>query len=176
MSTPSETMRTATIQGGVPCANALIFSEALGSSDVATTARDPEPLLHDLRDAARVLLIHRDDQPGGARVAGAQVAQLRVGLLDHRRQPVALGVERGAQPLVRQLARQRIVERRRVFQPARRRPFHVTLDAREIDRAHDRAIFQSLAVTVFVVGLGQIAVVAHEGDGVLIGSERRARQ
>ena len=36
MSTPSDTMRTATIHGAMPLAKRLILSEAPGSSDVAT--------------------------------------------------------------------------------------------------------------------------------------------
>ena len=41
MSTPSETIRTATIQGAMPSANRLIFSEAAGSSEVVTVGEMP---------------------------------------------------------------------------------------------------------------------------------------
>ena len=85
-------------------------------------------------------------------------------------------VERRAQPLVGELARQRIVEGRVVVQAVGRRPLHVSADAREVDRAHDRALVQRVAVAVFVVGGRQIAVVGHEGDGALVRPERRPRQ
>ena len=41
MSTPSETMRTATIHGSVPAAKREMWFDASGSSEVATTARTP---------------------------------------------------------------------------------------------------------------------------------------
>ena len=41
MSTPSDTIRTATIQGVSPAAKALIFRDAPGSSEVATVAVRP---------------------------------------------------------------------------------------------------------------------------------------
>ncbi len=41
MSTPSDTMRTATIQGSVPLANRAMRDEAMGSSDTATVTATP---------------------------------------------------------------------------------------------------------------------------------------
>ena len=41
MSTPSDTMRTATIHGDVLVANLAIFADAAGSSDVTTVAWAP---------------------------------------------------------------------------------------------------------------------------------------
>ena len=91
------------------------------------------------RDGRGVFLVHGDDQPGGARIACAQVHQLRVGLREHRRHPLALDGEGGAQPLAGQLARQPVVERGLVLHAVRRRPLHPAVDAREIDRAARRA-------------------------------------
>ena len=41
MSTPSDTMRTATIQGVIPAANRAIFSDASGSSLTAMVGVTP---------------------------------------------------------------------------------------------------------------------------------------
>ncbi len=119
MSTPSETMRTATIQGATPLANRLIFSEALGSSDVAMVGETPSRSSKHGGDALGVLLIDGDHQARGAGVGVAQVQELRVRLREHRRQPFARDVERRAQALVGELARQPIVEGGLVFRRRR---------------------------------------------------------
>ena len=177
MSTPSETMRTATIQGASPLGEpGDLAPRPSGSSEVATVAVTPSRSLQDAGDAAGVVLVDGDDQPGRARVAPAQVGQLGVGLRQHRGQPLALDVQGGAQPLVGQLAGQPVVEGGAVVVAVGRGPLHHALDAREIHRTHHARLAQGLAVAVLVVGVGQVAVVAHERDDVLVRAEGRARQ
>jgi hypothetical protein len=86
------------------------------------------------------------------------VHQLSVGLRQHRRHPLALDGEGGAQALAGQLARQPVVERGLVFHAVGRRPLHASVDAREVHGPHDAPILQGVAVAVLEVGLGQIAL------------------
>src|ERR1700728_307146 len=83
MSTPSDTIRTATIHRSSEVANAAIFFDAAGSSDSTTTGRRVErgpPGLGDL------VLGHRGAQGGGDLVPGpgAPVHLAGVGQEDHR--------------------------------------------------------------------------------------------
>ena len=160
----------------MPSANRLILSDAVGSSDVAMVGVTPRRACEHARDRLGVFLVHGDDQPGGLRIARAQVHQLRVGLRQHGRQPLALDGEGGAQALAGEVARQSVVERGLVFDAVRRRPLHAPVDAREIHRAHHAPILQGVAVAVFEVGLREIAVVADERDRPLVRAERRPRQ
>jgi hypothetical protein len=76
MSTPSDTIRTATIHGSVLAANSAIRSLASGSSEVATTGLDPVADAQQLRDRLGVVDVHRDDEPAGIRLGLAQLGQL----------------------------------------------------------------------------------------------------
>ena len=169
-------MRTATIQGAIAvgeAADLLRGRRIVGRGD---GRRDAQALFENARDRLGVVLVHRDHQPGGVGIARAQVHQLGVGLREHRRHPLPRDVERRAQPLAGELARQPIVERRLVFTAVGRRPLHAPVDAREVDGPHDVPILQCVAVAVLEVGLGQLAGVVDEGNRPLIGPERRPRQ
>jgi hypothetical protein len=176
MSTPSEIMRTAMIQGAPLSANVAIFREAVGSSDVATVGWTPRRSLHDLGDATCVLLIHRDDQAGGRGIAFPQMHELGMSLHKDARQPVTGCIESRAQSLVGQIARQGIIEGSRTIEAARCGPFHVAMDARKVNGANDQSILQRVAVAVLVIGTCEIAVVMHEGNGALVRAKGRARQ
>ena len=160
----------------MPSANRLIFSEAAGSSEVVTVGETPSRSSMIGGDRLGVLLIDGDGQAGRPGIPLAQVHQLRVGLREHGGHPVAGDVEGRAQPLAGQLARQTIVEGRLVRDAVGRGPLHPPVDARKIDRPHDLAVLQRVAVSVLEVGLGQLADVVDEGDRPLVRAKRRARQ
>ena len=83
--------------------------------------------------------------PAARGIALAQVHQLGVGLRQHRRQPFALDVQGGAQPLVGQLAGQRGRRRWRCRSSPSGAVHSITpVDAREIHRTHHAASRQRL--------------------------------
>ena len=153
-----------------------ILSDAVGSSDVAMVGVTPRRASSTPAIALACSWSIVMTSPAALRIARAQVHQLRVGLRQHRRHPLPLDGEGGAQSLAGELARQPVVERGLVFDAVRRRPLHAPVDAREVHRAHHAPVLQGVAVAVFEVGLRQIAVVVDERDRPLVGSERRPRQ
>ncbi len=83
----------------VPAAKRAIRAEASGASEVTISGRSPAIRAEPIGEPLGVLLVGGDHEPAGLGVrAGAQVDQLAVGVAQHVGDPVALGVERGAQP------------------------------------------------------------------------------
>ena len=173
---PRDTIRTATSHGSRPAANPAIRSIASGSSEVTDDRVLPEVAAEHRRDAAGVLLVDGDDEAARVRLVAAHVGQPLHRLAQHGRQPLAVDRERRAQPLVGELAGQRVVERRRVDGAVRRAPLHLAADPREVHRPHDAAVAQRVAVAVLEVRDGLVGLVAHERDRPGVAAERRARQ
>ena len=90
-------------------------------------------------------------------------------------------LERGAQPHRHLVLGQLVLEVGRDHVARRRRPLHLAVDPREVDRAHDAAVAQRVGVAVRVVGVRQVAlaaggVVADERDLDRVAAERGTRQ
>jgi len=101
---------------------------------------------------------------------------LAMGLHEHRGQPFALDVERGAQALARERTANIVVEASGVARTIGRGPFHATVDAWEIDGTNDLAIAQRFSVAVLIIGVRFLAHISDEGDRALIRAEGRARE
>ena len=95
---------------------------------------------------------------------------------EHRGQPLALERQRGAQPLVRPLAGEGVVEGGRERSPSGADHSMKPVDPGEVDRPDHAAVGQRVAVAVLEVGAGLVEVVVDERDGRGVGAERRARQ
>ncbi len=145
----------------------------VGGHDRRLLAGDrPEPAC----DPAGVLLVGSDDEAAGVGVPGrAAVGQPLVGVAQHLADPVAVGVERGAQPPRGLLARQHDVE----VEAARLAvgdPLHLAAVGHEGDRPAD-AVDERVGVRVRVVGFAErVVVVANPRDRRVVGAERRPRQ
>ena len=61
---------------------------------------DPEPPFEQVGDGAGVLDVHGDDQPGGVGLGPPDLEQAPMGVAEHRGEPLAVGRQRRAQPLV----------------------------------------------------------------------------
>ena len=136
----------------------------------------PKRVAQQRGDAARVLLVGRDHEPAGVGLLAAHLGQPVVRRAQHAREPVALERQRGPQALARARRVEAVVERRRVDRAVRRRPLHLAVRAREVDRPHDAAVGERVAVAVLEVGHGLVAAVGDERDRARVGAERRARQ
>ena len=177
MSTPSETMRTATSHGSLPAANAAMPADAPGSSEVTTRAVAPKR-------------VRRSDRRSRARAPGRSRSRARRRRAARRAPPSAARAPRAApSAATRRRARARCAAagRRAPRRGGRRRspsgrsrsgadhsmwPFV----RREVDRPHDAPVGERVAVAVLEVGHGLVAVVRDERDRARVGAERRARE
>jgi hypothetical protein len=176
MSTPSDTMRTATIQGSVALrepGDAGRRARVVAGGDHGP---DPVPGVEQLGDAPGVVLVGGDHQAGGVGLGGPQLHEPLVGLGQHGGQPPALERQRGAQPLGGPGGVEGVVEAGRVDGPVGRGPLHVPVDPGEVHGPHHPPVGQGVAVAVLEVGGGDVALVADEGDGVDVAAERGAGQ
>ena len=71
---------------------------------------------------------------------------------------------------------QRIIERGGEHRPVGSRPLHEAAEPREVHRSNHSTVSEGIAVPVLDVGNRHVVVVAHEGDGVGVGAERRTRE
>ena len=92
------------------------------------------------------------------------VGQPLVGAAQHRRQPLAVERQGGAQALRRAGGVEGVVEAGGDLLAVGRDPLHVAADPREVHRAHDPAVAQGVAVAVRVVGPGLVEHVVDERD------------
>ena len=100
MSTPSDTIRTATSHSVVPAAKAVIRDDDIGSSEVTSTAVVPNRVRSSVGDGAGVVLVGGDDQAARIGVRAPDVRESIDRVAEHRGQPVALDRQRRPQPLV----------------------------------------------------------------------------
>ena len=178
MSTPSDTMRTATIHGIDALGEVLDARRRGGVVAERQRGGDAVAAAHEVDDAAGVLVVHGDHQaagvglhrrgwPAAAAWAWSSTAGSHSPPTDsavRRRWPDAGAVEG-------------VVEGGGVLLAVGADPLHVPVDAGEVDGPHDAAVVQRLAVAVLVVGVGLAeVVVVDEGDGGGVGAERRARE
>ena len=112
MSTPSDTMRTATIHGSDEAEKRAMRLTTTGVVRHGHRRPHPAAVAQQVGDALGVVLVGGDDQPAGVGLAAAQVLEALVGLGQHGGQPLALQAEGGAQPLGRPGPVERVVERR----------------------------------------------------------------
>ena len=179
-STPSDTMRTATIQRSSLVAelvDALRGAGVVGEDDGRLGAGD---LADQLGVRAGRVLVGGDDEAAGVRDALADLGQPLVGGAQHVRHPVAARVERGAPGLRDRVLGHRLAEPGGDLVAGLGAPAHVAAVGEE-DDGPDDAVGERVAVAVGVVGGGPPdAVVAllvrDEGDGVGVGPERRTGQ
>ena len=174
MSTPSETIRTATSHGSRPDAKRRDRRRRAGVVGGRDPGRDAEARAQHRRDPARVLLVGRDHEAARVRLVAPHLGKPVVRGAQHRRQPLALERERRAQPLARARRGERVVEARGVHRAVRRRPLHVAVRPREVDRPHDAPVGERVGVAVLVVGYGLVAAVGDERDRAGVGAKRRA--
>ena len=174
MSTPSETIRTATSHGSRPDAKLAIVAEAPGSSEVATRAVTPKRV----RSIAAIpracswsVAITSPPASGCSRRTSASrsfAARSTVG----SHSPSSESAVRSRCPA--RAASSASSKRGRVHRAVRRRPLHVPVRAREVDGPHDAAVGERVRVAVLVVGHGLVAVVRDERDRARVGTKRRA--
>ena len=126
------------------------------------------------REPLGVLLVDRHHEAAGVRmVAAAQRGELGVGVAEHVLDPVALGLERGAQP-ARGLGGGQGDREVGLAAAAVAHPLHVAAVGVEGHRAAD-AVEQGVGVAVGVVGARDaVVVVVDPRDRRAVGAERRA--
>ena len=126
-----------------------------------------------------MLLVDRDDEATGIGLLFADLTQLLVGLHEHGRQPLAVGVEGGSQSGAAVLGGDVVGERRFLHGTVGADPLHVAIETREEDRPHDTTVDECGAVVVLVVADGVAVIaerVANERDRGVVGTERSAGQ
>ena len=139
--------------------------------DLGPLAGDP---LEPGGERLRVLLVGGDHEAAGVRmVAGADALQSQHGVAQDVGDPVAVGVERGAQAAGGLRGAEADAEVGGAA-AAVGHPLHVAVDEVEGDRAAD-AVEQRVGVAVREVGLGEpVRVVGDPRDRAVVGPERRA--
>ncbi len=179
-STPSETIRTATIQRSSDSENFgdLLRRQLLvGEHHRGRLAADPA---QDLGVGARALLVRGDHQPTGVRHVPAHLGEPGVGRLQHRRHPRAVGSSavRSAWACMSLVSGSPEPGGDLVAHPGA--PLHLARVGHEEHRA-DHVVGQRLGVAVGVVGgragdAVRTGLVGDERDRVHVGAERRTGQ
>ena len=179
MSTPSETMFTATIQRSRPAPNARSLAAARAS--VCTTTTGERPVISLSTSATRRAWPPSavTTRPPASRcpVARADLAEALVGGAQDPRQPVGeLGGDRRAVAAAGLAAAQLAVGEGRLDDLVARLPGQHAVVGDEDDRAADPVAYR-VGVRVAHVGQAHAAgVVAHAGDRAAVGPEGRAGQ
>jgi hypothetical protein len=176
MSTPSETIRTATIQASRPSANSAIFSLASGSSEVATTASTPCRARSSSaipRAWSTSMAITRPPAVGSCRAAGRAARGPGRARSAATRRRGDSAVRSRCEARVRSRLSSNVAD---TIAPSGVGPLHVAVEARGRTRGGRRRRRQRLAVPVGVVGDRLVEGVLDERDRVLVGPERRAGQ
>ena len=109
----------------------------------------------------------------------ADLTQLLVGLHEHGRQPLAVGIEGGAQSGAAVLGGDVVGERGFLHGAVGTDPLHVAIEPGEEDRPHDTTVDECGAVVVLVVADGVAVIaecVANERDRCVVGTKRGAGQ
>ena len=179
-STPSETIRTATIHRLSPSVKAAIFREAAFSSESTTVGRLPADPLEQGGVGTGGVLVGGDHQAARVGHVPAYLRQPPVRGLEHRRDPRAGRVEGGAQRLGGEVLGERLPQPGRDLVAGAGAPLHLAGVGQEQHRADD-VVGQRVGVAVGVVGQrARDAVrprgVGDERDRVDVGAERRAGQ
>ena len=157
MSTPSDTIRTATSQGRSPTVNSAIFLDAPGSSLTTTSATTLKRLRNRPHDPLCVLLVGGDHEATGI---GLLLAHRCAAARAPGRAPWAASRRRGSVRCAVGPTPGRGPARRRTSPAARHRTVCSIPSVRrrgEVDRADDAAVAQRIRVAVGVVGVGEIA-------------------
>ena len=164
MSTPSETISTETSQPPEPVGEALDAPRGVGG----VGGDDRRPLAGDRAEPSGqplgVLLVDRHHEPAGVGVrASPQLDERGVRVAQHVRDPVAVGIERGAQPACGLGGRQ---HGREVGAPAAAvaHPLHLAAVGVEGHRPAD-AVEQGVRVAVAEVGLRDAVLVVRRPTG-----------
>ena len=176
MSTPSLTIRTATSHGSVPAPKRAMRADAVGSSLVTTTGSTPKrQRIMSAMPLAWSWSMAMTSPPASGSTARIEREPL-VGAAQHRRQPLAVERQGGAQALRRAGGVEGVVEAGRHLLAVGRDPLHLAADPREVHRAHDPSVAQGVAVAVRVVGPGLVEHVADERDRCGVRPERACRR
>ena len=176
MSTPSDTIRTATSHGSDDEANCGDRGRSLRVVGGDEPGGGPEPPAKQRGDPAGMLAVGRDHEAARVRLLAAHLLQAAVRGAEHLGQPIALERERGPEPLAGAGRVEAVVEGRRVHGAVGRRPLHVAVRRREEDRPHDAPVGERVAVAVLEVGDGAVARVGDERDRAGVRAERRSRE
>ncbi len=176
MSTPSETIRTETSQLPCPAAKRAIRADASGASLVTTSGRSPATRASRSASASACSLSAAITSPPASGWSPARIRSSRsTASLQHVRDPVAVGVERRAQP-PRRLGGGQPDREVGAAPPPVRHPLHLAVVEVERDRPAD-VVEQRVGVAVGEVGLRDaVGVVADPRDRRVVRAERRARE
>ena len=176
MSTPSDTMRTATIQGCSPSAKCSIRAEAVGSSLTTSVACTPWRRRSSSTMPRACSWSMAITSPPAWGCTARMAWSWAWAWSSTAGQPLTRQREGGAQALPRAGVVEGVVEGVGVLGAVGSDPLHVAVDPGEVDGPDDPAVVQGVAVAVLVVGVGLAEpVVADEGDGGGVGPERGAR-
>ena len=179
-STPSDTIRTATIQRSSDMANFAIFLLAVGSSDSTTTGRAPLTRRSSAAYARAVSWSLAMTSPAGVGNLPPHFGEPPVGGLKHPLDPLAARVERGPPGLRDLLPRHRRAERRGYFIAGPGPPGHLAGIRQEDHRPH-HAIGERGPVSVHEVRRRPLDAVRlwdvrDERNRIGIRAERRTRE
>ena len=179
-STPSDTIRTATIHRFSDSVKSAIRFDAAFSSESTTVGRLAADLLQQRGVGTRGVLVGGDHETAGVGHVAAYLGQPAVRRRQHRRDPLPRGVERRAQRLGGQVLGQRLAEPGRDLVAGAGPPGELAGVGQEQHRPYD-VVGQRVAVAVGEVGdRARDAVgtgrVGDERDRVDVGAERRAGQ